>query len=97
MLLSGFGGLVFQIGKPYATTEVRSTDCFAGARTIRVAPERSHTLQLSAWDQITECLHRHKRGVGEARPCREGNQAAIRRTGCGLPAYFSMTVVVISR
>jgi hypothetical protein len=46
--------------------------------------ERRHAQQFSAWDQIAECLHRHKRGVGKARPCRESNQAAIRRwvTGC---------------
>ena len=40
---------------------------------------RSHAQQFSSSDQIAECLQRHKRGVGKARPCRESNQAAIRR------------------
>src|ERR1700730_11805118 len=35
--------------------------------------------EFSACDQVTECLHRHKRGVRKARPCRECDQAAIRR------------------
>src|SRR5712692_10317398 len=46
--------------------------------------EGSHAQQFSASDQITECLHRHNGGVSKARPCCEGNQAAIRGrvTGC---------------
>ena len=40
--------------------------------------------EFSACDQISEGLPRHKRGVGEARPCCESNQATIRRwvAGC---------------
>src|SRR5260370_14724561 len=43
--------------------------------------EGSPPQQFSAWDEITECLHRHECGMGKARACREGNQAAIRRWG----------------
>jgi len=39
---------------------------------------------MSAIAHIMQCLHRHNDGVNKARPCREGDQAAIRRrvTGC---------------
>jgi len=51
-----------------------SSDCLAGASTIRAAPmddEDSHAQQFSACDEITECPHRHQPGMGKARPCRE--------------------------
>jgi hypothetical protein len=43
---------------------------------------RRHAHQFSACDQVKVRLHRHKRCVGEARPCRECNQAAIRLLFC---------------
>jgi len=76
--------------------DIRSPDGFAGASTISATPmtiKDSHAHQFSACDQISECLHRHKRGVGKARPCRESNQAAICRwiTGCQRKKMPSVT------
>jgi hypothetical protein len=36
-----------------------------------------HAQQLSAWDQVNRCLHRHQRGMSKARPCRERDEAAM--------------------
>ena len=87
-LTSGWGcrGPRFPGVGAYATAaDTRSTH-FAGANTIRATPMMTSaaTPHSSPRGQIAECLHRHKRGVGKARPCRESNQAAIRRwvTGC---------------
>src|SRR5580704_12815125 len=46
--------------------------------------KHSRADEFSTSNQISESLPRHKNCVGEARPCRESNQATIRRwvTGC---------------
>jgi hypothetical protein len=42
--------------------------------------ERSHgAQQTSAFSRNVDCQHGHNRAVSEARPCCEGDQAAIRR------------------
>src|ERR1035441_5637669 len=37
------------------------------------------TQQMSAFARTLECLHRHNRGMNEARPCGEGDEAPILR------------------
>ena len=41
--------------------------------------KRSRAVKVSAHARIRQCLHAHCNCVSEARPCGEGDQAAIRR------------------
>ena len=40
--------------------------------------EDTDVAELCAWDRVVECLVGHYRGVSEAGPCGEGDQAAMR-------------------
>jgi hypothetical protein len=64
-----------------------SPDCFAGANTIRATPMMTSAATPSSSPRgirLRNACTAISADVGEARPCRESNEAAIRRwvTGC---------------
>src|SRR5438094_10450930 len=75
---------VFPRVRAYApAADARSPDGFAGASKIRATPMiTSPATALSRpprFARNVDCQHGHNRAVSEARPCCEGDQAAIRR------------------